>query len=218
MSGIRGSHLAVEIKPDDGETCRVPSMKLPTTVARHGSYVELQLPSTPAADVEHAFVPPDELGPEALARKRLETLLRKVFRMCDTKGTGTVSMDDVANMDWLISEATGHPTIVSTQRRSQKIRQHAESRGTVALTVGEFVLAKLEDIKARQAWWVDIVELYVSAQPPAPSRSGAALALNAWCAPRRTRRPLSCRRRWRSLRTSRASRWARRGSWWSCGR
>lgn len=67
------------------------------------------------------------------------------------------------NMDWLISESTGHPTILSTTERAVAVRGDAWRGAGIGVTVGEFVYAKLEDIKARQPWWVDLIDLYNTA-------------------------------------------------------
>jgi hypothetical protein len=83
--------------------------------------------------------------------------------MCDVKGTGTVTKADMHNMDWLISESTGHPTILSTTERAEAVRGDAWRGAGIGVTVGEFVYAKLEDMKARQPWWVDLAELYNTA-------------------------------------------------------
>ena len=136
-------------------------------VARHGNYLpEPRRPASPPAVVQKAFVPSDEMDEEARARKALEVLLRKLFRMCDYRGAGLVTAADMANMDWLISEATGHPTILSTTERAEQIREHQrhdDEGPSLGISVGEFIYAKLEDIKARQPWWADLEQQYSTA-------------------------------------------------------
>ena len=144
-----------------------PALERPVAiVARHGNYVPApNRRASPPADVQMAFVPADDMGEEARARKDLEVLLRKLFRMCDVRGTGLISATDMANMDWLISESTGRPTILATTERAEQLRERAGLQASDALgvSVGEFIYAKLEDIKARKEWWSDLAQLYDTA-------------------------------------------------------